>query len=66
MGPGSERNASVGPDQLSYTITDLEFANYSVRVAGFTAVGIGISTVVRTKTPSEGGKKAAHFKSPCQ
>ena len=55
MGPGSERNVSVGPDQLSYTITDLEFANYSVRVAGFTSVGFGNSTVVLTKTASEGG-----------
>ena len=55
MGPGRERNASVGPNQLSYTISDLEFANYSVRVAGFTTAGIGNSTVVLTKTPSEGG-----------
>ena len=54
-GPGNEQNGTVGPDQLSYTIRDLEFASYSVRVAGFTAVGIGNSTVVLTKTPNEGG-----------
>ena len=60
-GPGNERNGSVGPDQFSYTIKDLEFATYSVRVAGFTAVGIGNSTVVLTKTPNEGGEKTARL-----
>ena len=55
MGPGSERTASVGPDQLSYKIRLLEFATYSVRVAGFTAAGVGNFSVVLTKTPSEGG-----------
>ena len=54
-GHGNEQNGTVGPDQLNYTIIDLEFASYSVRVAGFTAVGIGNSTVVQTKTPNEGG-----------
>ena len=54
-GPGNEQNGTVGPDQLSYKITGLEFASYSVRVAGFTVVGIGDSTVVLTKTPNEGG-----------
>ncbi|KAM7435431.1 hypothetical protein ABFA07_014659 [Porites harrisoni] len=53
-GHGNEQNGTVGPDQLNYNITDLEFASYSVRVAGFTAVGIGNSTVVQTKTPNEG------------
>ena len=54
-GHGNEQNGTVGPHELSYKITDLEFASYSVRVAGFTAVGIGNSTVVLTKTPNEGG-----------
>ena len=53
QGPGNEQNGTVGSDQLSYTIMDLEFASYSVRVAGFTAVGIGNSTVMLTKTPNE-------------
>ena len=54
-GSGNEQNGTVGPDQLNYTIIYLELASYSVRVAGFTAVGIGNSTVVVTKTPNEGG-----------
>ena len=55
QGPGNEQNGSVGSDQFSYTIRDLNFSSYSFRVAGFTAVGIGNSTVVLTKTPNEGG-----------
>ncbi|XP_073253396.1 neogenin-like [Porites lutea] len=54
-GSGNEQNGTAGPDQLKYTIMDLEFASYSFRVAGFTAVGIGDTTVVQTKTPNEGG-----------
>ena len=53
---GNEQSVTVGPDQLSYTINGLEFANYSVKVAGYTAVGVGIFTASLTKIPNEGGK----------
>ena len=53
---GNEQSVTVGPDQLSYTIKGLEFARYSVKVAGYTVVGVGIFTASLTKIPNEGGK----------
>ena len=55
-GSGNEQSVTVGPDQLSYTIIGLEFASYSVKVAGYTAVGVGIFTAPLKKIPNEGGK----------
>ena len=55
-GSGNEQSVTVGPDQLSYTIKGLEFASYSVKVAGYTVVGVGIFTSSLKQTPNEGGK----------
>ena len=52
---GTERNEAVEPNQLSYKITGLEFASYSVKVAGYTAVGEGVFTASLTEVPNDGG-----------
>ena len=54
----TEHNRSVGPDQFSYKITGLEWREYFVRVAGYTAVGVGKSTAVMSATPKEGGEES--------
>ena len=54
-GSGTERNMSVESNQLSYKITGLEFASYSVKVAGYTAVGEGKFTESLIKVPNDGG-----------
>ena len=52
-----EKNVTVGPNTLSYRIAGLEFASYSVIVAGYTKVGVGKFTDVLKRFPQEGGKK---------
>ena len=54
-GSGTEKTVTVGPDQFTYTITSLEFANYSARIAGYTAVGVGKFSATLIKVPNEGG-----------
>ena len=50
-----EKNKSVGLNLLSCKITGLEFASYSVKVAGYTAVGEGKFTESLIKVPNDGG-----------
>ncbi|KAL9973643.1 hypothetical protein ACROYT_G020124 [Oculina patagonica] len=54
QGNATELKKSVEPKQLTYKLTGLEYKNYVVRVAGFTAVGDGKSTAPETKIPNEG------------
>ena len=51
----SEQNKTVGTTQLTLKLTELEFRIYVVRVAGYTAVGVGKSTAELNRTPNEGG-----------
>ena len=53
-GSTAEHNKTVGPDQLSYNLTGLQYVNYSVRVAGYTAAGVGKSTLSLIKRPMAG------------
>ena len=55
QGSAVEQNKTVGPAQLTYKLTGLEFKRYVVRVAGYTAVGVGTSTAERNEIPNEGG-----------
>ena len=55
QGSAVEQNKTVGPAQLTYKLTGLEFKKYVVRVAGYTAVGVGTSTAERNEMPNEGG-----------
>ena len=50
-----EQNKTVVSTQLALKLQDLEFATYAVRVAGYTAVGVGNSTAVQEEIPKEGG-----------
>jgi len=54
-GSAAEQNRTVRPAQLALKLTGLEFKIYTVRVAGYTAVGVGISTAEQNKIPNEGG-----------
>lgn len=54
-GSAVEQNKSVGSNQLTYKLTGLQYANYSVRVAGYTAAGVGNSTASLIKLPMPGG-----------
>ncbi|XP_022810453.1 phosphatidylinositol phosphatase PTPRQ-like [Stylophora pistillata] len=49
-----EYNKTVGPDKLVYQLTGLEFTTYVVRMAGYTAVGVGLSTGSVGKQPKGG------------
>ena len=51
----AEQNKTVGTTQLTLKLTGLEFRIYVVRVAGYTAVGVGKSTAELNRTPNEGG-----------
>ena len=53
-GSAAEQNKTVGPAELTSQLTQLEYKIYVVRVAGYTAVGIGKSTAELRKIPSEG------------
>ncbi|XP_068719606.1 cell adhesion molecule DSCAML1-like [Montipora capricornis] len=53
-GSDTEKTVNVGPDILMLKITELKFANYSVRVAGFTGVGVGKFTDALKRFPREG------------
>lgn len=55
-GSGVGHNVTVGPDQLKHTIKGLEYARYSVRVAGYTAAGVGKFTAALQLVPDEGGQ----------
>lgn len=54
-GSAVEENRTVAPSQLALKLRELEYKVYSVRVAGYTAVGVGKSTDVQNKIPKEGG-----------
>jgi len=54
-GSAVEQSKTVVSTQLALKLQDLEFATYVVRVAGYTAVGVGNSTAVQEKKPKEGG-----------
>ena len=55
---GSEvqHTKTVGPNEYSYKIEKLDFASYSVKVAGYTRVGVGNFTEPKSRFPNEGGK----------
>ena len=55
-----ERFMNAGANQLRYTITGLEFANYPVRLAGFTEAVVGKSTESLEQVPMEGGEGIFH------
>ena len=55
QGSAKEENKTVGPDQLSLKLTQLEYETYIVRVAGYTAVGVSNSSAQQSKIPKEGG-----------
>ena len=55
QGSAAEENRTVGPAKSSLKLTQLEYKNYIVRVAGYTAVGVGKSTAEQNKIPNEGG-----------
>ena len=55
-GSAAEQNQTVGPAQLALKLTGLEYTIYTVRVAGYTAVGVGKSTAEQNKIPNEGGQ----------
>lgn len=61
-GSAVEFNKTVGPDKLVYQLTGLEFTTYVVRMAGYTAVGVGLSTGSVRKQPKGGGKGAISYK----
>jgi len=50
-----EQNKTVASSQLAFKLRNLEYKVYSVRVAGYTAVGVGKSTDVQNRIPKEGG-----------
>ena len=53
-GSDTEKTVDVGPDILMHKITELKFASYSVRVAGFTRIGVEKFTVALKRFPREG------------
>ena len=55
-GSAIEYNKTVGPDKLSDQLTGLEFTIYVVRMAGYTAAGVGSFTRSVSRQPYEGGK----------
>ena len=55
-GSGVHHTKDVGPNQYSYKIEKLYFANYSVKVAGYTGAGVGKFTEPKSRFPNEGGK----------
>ena len=60
-GSAVEYNKTVGPQELSDTLTELEFTTYVVRMAGYTVAGVGLSTKAVSIQPNEGGKGAIFY-----
>lgn len=54
-GSSVERNETVGQDKSTLTLARLQYKIYVVRVAGYTAVGVGKSTPELNKIPNDGG-----------
>ena len=54
-GSAVEESKTVVSSKFALKLQDLEFKIYAVRVAGYTAVGVGNSTAVQNKIPKEGG-----------
>jgi len=54
-GSSVEQNKTVGPAQSILKLTGLQYKIYVVRVAGYTAVGLGKSTTELNKIPNDGG-----------
>ena len=54
-GSSVEQNETVGQAKLILKLTGLQYKVYVVRVAGYTAVGVGKSTPAFSKIPSDGG-----------
>ena len=54
-GSAAEQNKTVGPAEVTCKLTRLEYKIYAVRVAGYTAIGVGKSTTERNEIPNEGG-----------
>ena len=60
-GSAVEYNKTVGPQELSDKLTELEFTTYVVRMAGYTVAGVGSSTKDVSIQPNEGGKGAIFY-----
>ena len=60
-GSAVEYDKTVGADKLSEKLTGLEFTTYVVRMAGYTAAGVGLSTKAVSIQPNEGGKGAIFY-----
>ena len=60
-GSAVEYDKTVGADKLSDKLTGLEFTTYVVRMAGYTAAGVGLSTKAVSIQPNEGGKGAIFY-----
>ena len=60
-GSAVEYNKTVGPQELSDKLTELEFTTYVVRMAGYTVAGVGLSTKAVSIQPNEGGKGAIFY-----
>ena len=56
-----EYNKTVGPQELSDKLSELEFTTYVVRMAGYTVAGVGLSTKAVSIQPNEGGKGAFFY-----
>ena len=55
QGSVTEEKKTVGADQLSLKLTQLDYKGYIVRAAGYTAVGVGNYTAEQSEIPKEGG-----------
>ena len=60
-GSAIEYNKTVGPQELSDKLSELEFTTYVVRMAGYTVAGVGLSTKAVSIQPNEGGKGAIFY-----
>ena len=60
-GSAVEYNKTVGPQELSDKLSELEFTTYVVRMAGYTVAGVGLSTKAVSIQPNEGGKGAIFY-----
>ena len=65
-GSAVEYNKTVGPDKLSDQLTGLEFTTYVIRIAGYTAAGVGLSTRSMSQQPKAGSKGAIFDKIVCK
>ena len=60
-GSAVEYNKTVGPQELSDKLSELEFTTYVVQMAGYTVAGVGLSTKAVSIQPNEGGKGAIFY-----